>query len=223
MAVQDRVAAWNATAPDPDRLALRLGLHAGELAGGRVAAGLGALPLAEEVRDLAPPGAIWLTRAVALTMNQSEVPLEPLADSLTTPAGERLSLYRVRPNSGPLPFGGREAARVPREDRVSRFMSPVSDTLRSLGDGGEGRGRAALRIAGATATLLAVSAAHAGVLVAGGAVVVTGRVAGVGREPAWAARALERIRAARRWLGRRFAVGRAALERPLRARPAGRA
>jgi hypothetical protein len=216
MAVQDRAAAWNATAAPADRLELRVALHAGELAGGRVEAGVGPLPVAERALEAAPRGAIWLTRVVALTMNQSEVPVEPVAEAVEGPGGERLSLYRVRPAPGPQPFGGRAAGQVPKAHGVSRLLEPVSDSISSIEDGGEGRGRAVARVTGATATLLALGVAEAGLLVAGGAVVVSGRVAGRGAEAPWAARAFSRVQAARGWLSRRRTVSRAALERPLR-------
>jgi serine/threonine-protein kinase len=214
-AIQDRVAAWSGRAPAGGELALRLALHAGELPEGRLLPGRGALEVAERVCQLTPPGGIWLTRAVALAMNQSEVPLEPLAEAVEAAGGERLSLYRVRPASGPLPYGGREAEQVPRDDRVSRLMAPVTDTIASLEDGGEGRGRALLRVGGASATLLGLALAEVEVLAGAALVTVAGRVVGLGHEPPWAAAALERLRHAREWLGRQRTVGRASLERPL--------
>ncbi|HET9553833.1 MAG TPA: protein kinase, partial [Anaeromyxobacteraceae bacterium] len=173
MAVQDRVASWNAAAPEGDRLALRLALHQGELAGERVEPGQGPAATADAVRALAPPGAIWLTRTVALTMNTTEVPVEPVADAVEVAGGERLALYRVRPGGiGATPYGGREAARVPRAGGVSRLLEPVTDSIASLEDGGEGRLRAAARVTGASASLLLCGAAQAGLLVATGAVAV---------------------------------------------------
>ncbi|MCM2335084.1 MAG: serine/threonine protein kinase, partial [Anaeromyxobacteraceae bacterium] len=207
-AIQDRVAEWNERAPAGHELSLRLALHAGELPGGRVEPGRGPLAVVEAVRDRTPPGGIWLTRAVALTMNTSEAPIEPLAEAVEAAAGERLSLYRVRPAEGAagLPYGGREAARVPREDRVSRLVAPVSEGIASLEDAGEARGRALLRVGGASARLLAVSLAEVEVLAGAGLVVVAGRVAGLGREPPWAGRALGRLRGTRRWLGQQRAL-----------------
>jgi len=215
MAVQDRVAAWNASAPPEDRLALRLALHAGELPEGKLTPGRGPSAVAETARARTPPGAIWLTRTVALTMNQTEVPVEPVAEAVELAGGERLSLYRVRPVAGELPYGGREAARVPRAGRASRLVEPVTDSIASIEDGGEGRARAVARVTGATASLLALGVAEAGVLAVGGAVVVAGRVTGRGREAPWAGRALGRLQAARGWLSARRTLGRAALERPM--------
>jgi serine/threonine-protein kinase len=214
-AVLDRVAAWNAAAPTADRLLLRAGLHAGEVPAGRLRPGLPVLLVAEAAREEAPAGGIRLTRAVALTVNASEAPVEPTQASLGLPGGERLTLAQVRAGAGALPYGGREAARVPKGDRASRLVSPVREGLGSLGDGGEGRVRALGRVGGATAVLLALRLCEAGALLAGGAVVVAGRVAGRGQEPPWAARALGRVADARGWLGRRRVVGRATLARPL--------
>ena len=216
MAVQDRTAAWNAAAAPEDRLSLRLALHAGELPSGRLVPGQGATAVAEAARLRTPPGSIWLTRTVALTMNTTEVPVEPAAEAVELPGGERLSLYRVRAGSGPLPYGGRESARVPRTGAASRLVGPVTDSIASIEDGGEGRARAVARVSGATAALLAVTLADAGVLAVGGAVAVAGRVAGRGAVPPWAGRALARLEAARGWLSARRTVGRARLSRPLR-------
>jgi serine/threonine-protein kinase len=218
MAIQDRVAAWNATAAEGDRLSLRLALHAGELPLGRVAPAAVPVALAEATRQRTPAGAIWLTRPVALTMNQTEVPLEPVADSLPLPGGEQLALYRVQPSDGPLPFGGREAERVPRESSVSRLLEPVTDTIGSLESGGERRWRAALRVAGALLSLLALAAAGLVTLAATTLVAVLGRLWGLGREAPWATRSRGGLAAARGWLGRRATVCRTALARPLRAR-----
>jgi class 3 adenylate cyclase len=218
MAIQDRVAAWNATAGEGDRLALRLSLHVGELPGGRVVPQALPVELAEATRERTTAGEIWLTRAVALTMNQTEVPLESVADSLALPGGEQMALYRVRPSSGPLPFGGREAERVPRDSSVSRLLEPVTDTLGSLEEGGEGRGRASLRVAWAMFSLTALVVTWLVTLAATTLVAVLGRIWGWGREARWATRARGGVSAARGWIARRWTVSRTALARPLRAR-----
>jgi serine/threonine-protein kinase len=222
MAIQDRVAAWNATAPAGEQLSLRLALHAGELPFGRVSPDAAPLALAEAARELAPAGAIWLTRAVALTMNQTEVPLEAVAAALPMPGGEQQALYRVRPSDGPLPYGGREAERVPRDSSVSRLLEPVSDTIGSLESGGEPRWRAGPRVAWALLVLSALAVAFLVGLAAWLLVAVLGRLWGLGREAPWAARARGGLESARGWLARRATVSRAALARPLRPRPAPR-
>ncbi len=219
MAIQDRVSAWNATAVRGDQLAMRLALHAGELPGGRVVVKALTVGLAEATRDRTPAGEIWLTRAVALTMNQTEVPLEPVAESLALPGGEQLALYRVRPSSGPLPFGGREAERVPRDSGVSRLLEPVSDTFGSLEEGGERRWRAALRVSWALLSLTVLAVFGLLTLVLSAAVAVLGRIWGLGREARWATWLRGGVAAARGWFSRRGTVCRTALARPLRARP----
>lgn len=219
MAIQDRVSAWNGTAAEGDRLALRLALHAGELPGGRVVAKAIPVGLAEATRDRTPAGEIWLTRAVALTMNQTEVPLEPVAESLALPGGEQLALYRVRPSSGPLPFGGREAERVPRDSGVSRLLEPVSDTFGSLEEGGERRWRAVLRVSWALLSLAMLAVMWLLTLVLTMAVAVLGRIWGLGREARWATWLRRGVAAVRGWFSRRGTVSRTALARPLRARP----
>jgi hypothetical protein len=218
MAIQDRVAGWNSTAAEGDRLSLRLSLHAGELPRGRVSPQAVAVARAEATRQRTPPGAIWLTRPVALTMNQTEVPLEPVADSLPLPGGEQLALYRVQPSGGPLPYGGREAERVPRRSSVSRLLEPVTDTLGSLESGGERRWRASLRVAGALLTLLTLALAWLVTLAAAALVALSGRLWGLGREAPWAARARGGLASGRGWLWRRATICRTALARPLAAR-----
>jgi serine/threonine-protein kinase len=219
MAIQDRVAAWNASAAAGDQLALRLALHAGELPGGVVVAGSVPVALAEATRERTPAGDIWLTRAVALTMNQTEVPLEPVAEAVAMPGGEAQALYRVRPSSGPLPFGGREAERVPRDTGVSRLLEPVTDTFGSLESGGERRWRASLRVAGALLSFLSLAVAGLVTLAATALLAVLGWLWGRGREAPWATRARAGVAEARGWLLRRWTVSRTALARPLAARP----
>ncbi len=219
MAIQDRVAAWNTAAAGADRLALRLSLHAGELPGGRVAPRATPVALAEAIRQRTPAGAIWLTRAVVLTMNQTEVPLEPVAASIALPDGEPLALYRVRPSGGTLPFGGREADRVPLDGGVSRLLEPITDALASLESGGERRWRAGPRVAWALLSLALLAVAW---LVTIGATVLLatlGRIWGLGREAPWARRARGGVAGARGWIRRRWTVARTSLARPLRARP----
>jgi hypothetical protein len=214
------VAAWNGLAAPGEQLALRLALHAGELPRGRVAPAAGAVALVEATRQRTPVGAIWLTRTVALTVNQTEVPLEPVSDSLSLPGGERLALYRVRPSEGPLPFGGREAERVPRDTGVSRLLEPVSDTIGSLEAGGEARWRAALRVTRALLTLATLGAGWLLAATASAALAALGRIWGLGHEAPWATRRRGGLARARRWLGSHAAVSRTALARPLTARPA---
>jgi hypothetical protein len=105
---------------------------------------------------------------------------------------------------------------VPRTGAASRLVEPVTDSIASIEDGGEGRARAVARVGAATATLVALGVAEAGVLAAGGAVAVAGRVAGRGAEAPWAARAMASLQEARGWLARRRTVGRASLARPLK-------
>jgi class 3 adenylate cyclase len=216
MAIQDRVAGWNETSPDDERLALRLALHAGELPFGRLEPGAAPAALATAAAALTPPGEIRLTRAVALTMNQSEVPLEPVAEAVDVPGGERLALYRVRPSVGPLPYGGREAARVPPVSGVSRLFSPVTDGIASVEAGGEGRGRALLRVGGSLLGLGLLGLLTLLLSLLGGLVAVAGRLNPDPGEAAWARRGRARLSRGRAWLGRRRMVRRTALERPLR-------
>ena len=219
MAIQDRVAGWNATAAEADRFSLRLSLHAGELPGGRVVPKAIPVALAEATRQQTPAGEIWLTRAVALTMNQTEVPLEPVADSLALPGGEQLALYRVRSSGGPLPYGGRESGRVPRVSSVSKLFEPITDTIASLEEGGERRWRAALRVTWAFLSMFALAVAWLLTLGATLVVAVLGRIWGWGLEAPWGKRARGGVAALRQRLWRRWTVSRASLARPLRARP----
>jgi class 3 adenylate cyclase len=215
MAIQDRLAAWNVAAPQADRLALRLGLDTGELPGGELVRGAPPLATAEAARALAPAGEIRLTRTVALTMNQTEVPLEPVAEALPQAGGAPLALYRVRPSSGPRPFGGREAERVPRHTAISRLLEPVSDTFGSLEAGGEQRWRSWLRVAGSLLSLLGLALAALGALLASLLVALAGRLWGLGRAAPWSTRWRAGLARARGWLGRRWTVSRVALARPL--------
>jgi hypothetical protein len=149
-------------------------------------------------------------------MNQSEVPLEPVAEAIDVPGGERLALYRVRPSAGPVPYGGREAARVPRHSQVSRLLAPVTDSIASVEAGGEGRGRATLRVAGSALALGFLALGTLLLLLASGLLAAAGRIHTDPGEAAWATRARAVVGRGLRWLGRRWTVRRTALERPLR-------
>lgn len=215
MAIQDRLAS-DTGAGEP--LAVRVGVHLGESRpeGGDLVGE--AVELALAVRAVAEPGAIALSRTVVLAMNRSEVAVEPAGAVPHPRRDEPLPVYGVERAPGPLPYGGREAARVEASERVTRVLAPLADGLASIEEGAaEGRVRAALRVGWAAAGLVSLRLLEAATRgAAGGVAVVSWAGYRRGATPPSLARAAARLERALQWARLRRSVHRAALTRPLR-------
>jgi class 3 adenylate cyclase len=215
MAIQDRLAARNLHASD--RIALRIAVHLGETREEKGDLVGEPLAVAAEVRRLAEPGEIRITRSVYLAMSRGEVRLEPLPPLELAKDHEPLPLYRVERAGGVAPYGGREAARVEASERVTRAIAPITDGLSSIEDGAaEGRVRATWRVAHAAVALGVLRATDLLVRLVLGLFLAV-RWIGWSRStpPLWIDRTVYALGRMRQALRARRPVHRAALIRPL--------
>jgi serine/threonine-protein kinase len=114
MAMQDRLAAWNAKARPGDRIEVRIALSQGEI--GRTRGDLHgeAMQLALEAEARAEAGEVLLTDAVYLSMNKTEAATEVVGE-VPLHGGGRIRLRRALRGVDPLePYGGRALARLGR-------------------------------------------------------------------------------------------------------------
>ena len=114
MAMQDRLALWNAKAADGDRIEVRIAVSQGELRRRRGELYGEALQLVHDAQRTAEAGEVVLTDAVYLSMNKSEVPTEIVGERPLL-GGGRIRLRRaVRGKDARSPYGGRALARLGR-------------------------------------------------------------------------------------------------------------
>ncbi|MBI5497760.1 MAG: adenylate/guanylate cyclase domain-containing protein [Deltaproteobacteria bacterium] len=120
-AVLDRLWAYNQSAAALMRLKVRVVVNMGEVRLDKSEILGEPVNVAARVEDVADGGDITLTEAVYLTMNRSEVELEPLGPHTLKDVQEPVNLYRVkqvvpRPAEGELhasyPYGGTQLHRV---------------------------------------------------------------------------------------------------------------
>lgn len=216
MAIQDRLLE-HAPAARGSPLALRVGIHLGEARsdGGDLAGD--AVDVALAIRSTAAAGDVALSRTVYLAMNLSEVHVEARRAIAHPTRDEPLPTYRVERAEGPAPYGGREAARVARGERITRVLGPVAEGIASIEDGAaEGRTRATLRVAGAATGLVALRCVDVGARAASAATALVCWIGWRGRPPPPALeRVAARVDALRGWVRLRRPVQRAALTRQL--------
>jgi class 3 adenylate cyclase len=114
MAMQDRLAAWNAQAQPGERIEVRIALSQGEVRRSRGDLHGEAMQLALEAEARAEAGEVVLTDAVYLSMNKSEAPTEVVGE-VPLRGGGRVRLRRALRGSDPAaPYGGRALARLRR-------------------------------------------------------------------------------------------------------------
>ncbi len=217
MAIQDRLAGHLAAGGAGEPFALRIGIHLGESRprGGDLAGE--AVDVALAARRAGAPGEVCLTRTVYLAMNHSEAAVEPRPAIAVPSRDEPMPLYRATRVGGPLPYGGRESARVTSGERVSRALAPLADGIASIEEGAaEGRLRVATRVLGAAAALCSLAALDATARTGLLALAAVRWIAWRGRPPApFVERQARRLEALRGWIRERRPVHRAALTRPL--------
>jgi serine/threonine protein kinase, bacterial len=132
MAMQDRLAAWNAKAQPGDRIEVRIALSQGEI--GRTRGDLHgeAMQLALEAEARAEAGEVLLTDAVYLSMNKSEAATEVVGE-VPLHGGGRIRLRRaLRGTDALAPYGGRalkRLGRLPDPGRAVRLRMAVESAL----------------------------------------------------------------------------------------------
>ncbi|HOX44763.1 MAG TPA: adenylate/guanylate cyclase domain-containing protein [Myxococcota bacterium] len=98
MAAQDRLFEHNLTAPEAERIVVRVAVNAGEVRVQRGDVFGEPVNIAARVEGVAPAGEIWFTEAVYLAMTKSEVPAEEVGLRSLKGVPEPVRLYRVPPS-----------------------------------------------------------------------------------------------------------------------------
>lgn len=133
MATLDRLWAYNCTCQPNMRLNVRVVVNLGEVRLDREDIFGEAVNVVAKVEDVAEAGEITLTNAVFLTMNRSEVELEPLGSHTLKGIPEPVMLFRVkqvaaRPEAGLLhstyPYGGTQLHRLNASPVSSNTITP---------------------------------------------------------------------------------------------------
>ncbi|MHB8416622.1 MAG: protein kinase domain-containing protein [Myxococcales bacterium] len=106
MALQDRLAEHNATAPEAEQLRVRVAVNLGEVTLARRDVFGEAVNVAARVEGIAQVGEIYFTEAVYLAMSRSEIPHESIGTHDLRGVDLPVKIYRVTRSPGPLPFGG---------------------------------------------------------------------------------------------------------------------
>jgi len=114
MAMQDRLAAWNAEAKPGERIEIRIALSQGEVRRVRGDLHGEAMRLALEAEARAEAGEVVLTDAVYLSMNKTEAATE-IVGEVALHGGGRIGLRRALRGPDPAaPYGGRALSRLRR-------------------------------------------------------------------------------------------------------------
>src|SRR5262249_5044608 len=137
-----------------------------------------------------PPGEVWLTDAVQLSMNRAEVDLEEVGTRELRGVSQPARIHRVRRTEGPLPYGGSALARAESApallDRVLSGGGMLEPALRSAA--AAGGMLASLRTPGVVRRLRSFLIAVSGIALVVGAMAAVRASRPLGR----AERALER-------------------------------
>lgn len=112
IAVQDRLAGFNAEHKEqsPEGIHLRIALNVGEVRVHRGDVFGEPVNVASRIESVTPADEIYVSEAVYLTMNRSDLPLAKVGDFELKGVTEPVTVYRVEPRSSgsALPFGGLE-------------------------------------------------------------------------------------------------------------------
>jgi len=134
MAMQDRLARQATESPDAERLVIRVAINLGEVRLERGDVFGEPVNVAARLEHETPPGEVWLTDAVQLSMNRAEVELEEVGTRELRGVSQPVRIHRVRRGDGPLPFGGvalaRAEASAPLVDRWLSGGSVLEPALR---------------------------------------------------------------------------------------------
>ena len=111
MAMQDRLASWNARAPEADRIEVRIAVSLGEVQVNADDLAGDPVQLALRAALYSDAGEVVLTESVYLAMNKSEVPTDPFTVRELRPGESRLHRARVV-GTRELPYAGRALSRL---------------------------------------------------------------------------------------------------------------
>jgi serine/threonine-protein kinase len=135
MAMQDRLARHAAGSAEAERLVIRVAINLGEVRLERGDIFGEPVNVAARLEHETPPGEVWLTDAVQLSMNRAEVGLEEVGTRELRGVSQPVRIHRVRRIDGPLPFGGvalaRAEASAPLVDRWLNGAAVLEPALRS--------------------------------------------------------------------------------------------
>jgi serine/threonine-protein kinase len=135
MAMQDRLARQAAESPEAERLVIRVAINLGEVRLERGDIFGEPVNVAARLEHETPPGEVWLTDAVQLSMNRAEVELEEVGTRELRGVSQPVRIHRVRRVDGALPFGGTALARAeasaPLVDRLLNSGAVLEPALRS--------------------------------------------------------------------------------------------
>lgn len=112
MALQDCLAQRNAALPEGERLVIRVAISLGEVRVERGDVFGEPVNVAARVEHETPPGEIWLTEAVQLSMNRAEAPLQEVGTRELKGISQPVRIYCVQRAQRGLPFGGQALARA---------------------------------------------------------------------------------------------------------------
>ena len=135
MAMQDRLARHAVESRETERLVIRVAINLGEVRLERGDVFGEPVNVAARLEHETPPGEVWLTDAVQLSMNRAEVELDEVGTRELRGVSQPVRIHRVRRIDGPLPFGGVALARAegsaPRVDRWLGVGAVLVPALRS--------------------------------------------------------------------------------------------
>src|SRR5215468_997036 len=112
MALQDRLATHNASLPEAEHLVIRVAISLGEVRLDRGDIFGEPVNVAARVEHETPPGEVWLTDSVQLSMNRAEVSLLEVGMRELKGISQPVRIWRVERAETGLPFGGQALARA---------------------------------------------------------------------------------------------------------------
>jgi serine/threonine-protein kinase len=112
MAMQDQLARHNEGVAEAEKLVIRVAISLGEVRLERGDIFGEPVNMAARLEHETPPGEVWLTDAVQLSMNRAEVPLEEVGTRELRGLSQPVGIHRVSRSDSGLPFGGVALARA---------------------------------------------------------------------------------------------------------------
>jgi class 3 adenylate cyclase len=136
MAMHDAVAAYNSERGALDPIQIRVALNVGEVRLEPDDVFGEAVNIAARVEELTPPGEIYLTGVVYLSMNKAEVATEHIGEQMLKGVPEAVRLFRVPPYKLPRLTVGESVDPIPTELPYGGMhrLPPDADALMKMAD-----------------------------------------------------------------------------------------